>query len=226
MPVNSRLQETPIIQRMPQSQRDWNQWINELAKWVGREIAKFGDSIYLNDGTTLVNGLDEITGQLDSERNLKMAMVGNNPSVQDIVPISTEDGGATATINVAAHVLKTPTGDVSYNAGAITGLRYGEWHVVYADDAYDGGTVTYVATEDLTEVVGAIDRYYVGKILTIGSGDVDQAQLTLAGYIPGTSIYDGGDIVVQVPPETPSAPPQGGGGGAWGGEFSDLRAEQ
>jgi hypothetical protein len=218
MPINTRLQENPILQKKPENQRQHVQWMNEMAKWIGREIAKFGESIYLVDGTTLVNGLDEITGQLNSERNLKMSMVGNNASVQKTNPLSSIDAGATATIQIAAHSLATPTGDISYNSGTITGLAYGTSYVVYADDtSYAGGAVTYEASTDPFQVVAAVNRYYVGQITTIGSGPIGVTELTFSTTSPGIKIETpGGDIVVSLPSEDRTP------GGAWGDQFTGL----
>jgi len=218
--VNDRLRENPILQKMPRDEREWAQYTNELAKWV-LQVAKFGSTIYLSDGSTVVNGLDEITGQLATERNVRMAMSANNPSIQTSNPLTSVDGGASATINIAAHTLATPSGNIDYNSGTITGLTYGTPYIVYADDTYGGGSVTYLATTDVATLVGDIDRYFVGWITTIGTGVVGPANISITGYAPGTTIYDGGDIVIQIdPPTTPATTTgSGGGGGAWGDNF-------
>ena len=223
--VNVRLRENPVLQKMPKDEREWVQYTNELAKWV-LQVAKLGSTIYQSDGSTIIDGLDEMPGQLDTERNLKMGLVGNNPSTTDQNPLSATTDGLSSTITIAAHILKTPTGDISYNSGSITGLDNQITYVVYADDpGYAGGTVTYVASTDNTSVV-AIGRYYLGTITMPSGQTVFPTVLTLDGKVPGTKIADsGGDIIVELPADEPEST-VGSGGGAWGGEFSDLRAER
>jgi hypothetical protein len=96
-----------------------------------------------------------------------MVNVGNSSSLQDLPALTGTDAGATATITVASHVLKTPTGNISYNAGSITGLTHSTTYYVYADDpTYSGGAVTYVATTDAADLVANEGRYLVGEVLT------------------------------------------------------------
>lgn len=155
---------------MPKNQREHTQFMNELAKWVIK-IGKLGDGTITTSGGTTISGLDEMPGRVASERSLPMAVVGNKSSIQDTSALSASDGGASATISVASHILKTPSGDVSFNSGSVTGLSYETKYYVYADDAtYAGGAVTYVATTAATDVVGAEGRYYVGSITTGAQG--------------------------------------------------------
>lgn len=170
VPVNTRLRENPILQRMPKNQREWSQYTNELAKWVIK-IAKLGDGSLTTSDDTTISGLDQIPGRVPSERSLPMATVGNKSSVQDSSALTSTDAGASATITIGAHILKTPSGDVSFNAGSVTGLSYNTTYYVYADDpTYAGGAVTYLASTDPTDVVGDEGRYYVGSITSALEG--------------------------------------------------------
>lgn len=59
MPVNRRLLNNPILQRMPKTQREWTQFTNELAKWA-IQIAKVGDgTIVTSAGATVTVILQE-----------------------------------------------------------------------------------------------------------------------------------------------------------------------
>lgn len=167
MPVNSRLRENPILQRMPTNAREWNHYQNELAKWV-IQIAKLGDGTITTSSGTTISGLDEMPGILLSERSMPMVAVGNVISSQDTAtPLSASDGGGTATISVAAHALDTATGAINYNSGSVTGLSFSTLYYVYAlDAAYAGGAVTYLATTDSSDIVGNTGYYYVGSITT------------------------------------------------------------
>jgi hypothetical protein len=148
MAVNTRLQEHPLVQKMPKTEREWVQYQNELAKFI-------------------FSTLDQMPGQIASERSLLMVNIGNSSTLQDLAPISAADAGATATITIASHVLKNPTGDISYNSGSITGLTHSTTYHVYTDDPdYEGGAVTYVATSDAADLVSAVGRYFVGEVTT------------------------------------------------------------
>ncbi|MCH7663250.1 MAG: hypothetical protein IH859_05190 [Chloroflexi bacterium] len=69
MPVNTRLRENPILQRMPKTQRDWVQYQNELAKWVIK-IAKLGDGTIVTSADATISGLDEMPGTLPDSDSL------------------------------------------------------------------------------------------------------------------------------------------------------------
>ena len=135
MTVNERLRENPQLQRMPKNERDWVQYQNELAKWV-INIAKLGDGSMTTSGGTTIDGLGEMPGIVISEQSLPMVMTGNVAAVQDTAtPLSASDGGASATIAIAAHGLNMSTGAISYSSGSITGLAYSTLYYVYAIDA-------------------------------------------------------------------------------------------
>jgi hypothetical protein len=152
---------------MPRTEREWVQYQNELAKWV-RYVVKLGDGSITTSGGTTIDGLGEMPGTVPSERSVQMVNTGNRGSFQDAAtPLSASDGGASATISIAAHGLDMPSGTVSYNSGSITGLAYSTVYYVYCvDPTYAGGAVTYLAATSTTSVVANVGSYYVGKITT------------------------------------------------------------
>jgi hypothetical protein len=152
---------------MPKTERDWVQYQNELAKWVVK-IAKLGDGSMITSGGTTISGLGQMPGIVPSEQSLPMVSTGNLSSVQDNqTALTASDGGASATISIAAHALDMSTGAVSYNAGSITGLSYSTKYYVYCvDPTYTGGAVTYLASTDPTDLVSDVGTYYVGSVTT------------------------------------------------------------
>jgi hypothetical protein len=62
---------------MPRNEREWIQYQNEMAKWV-RYVVKLGDGSITTSGGTTISGLDEMPGQIASERSLLMVNVGNS----------------------------------------------------------------------------------------------------------------------------------------------------
>ena len=183
MTVNTRFQENPALQRMPKNEREWVQYTNELAKWV-RYVVKLGDGSITTSGGTTISGLDEMPGRVPSERSLPMVVVGNKASVQSASTLTASDAGGTATVSIAAHTLKTSTGDVSYNAGSIAGLSFSTLYYVYTDDEdFDGGAVTYQASTDAADAVGDAGRYYLGSITT----GIAALSANLSGVTKGTT---------------------------------------
>ena len=173
MTVNTRLQENPILQRWPQSQHEWVQYQNELAKWV-RYIVKLGDgSITDSDGTT-VSGLDEMPGTVPSLDSLTTGRAFNIGSAQSAIPLSAADVGADATITIAAHNIVYDSTTLAYSSGSVTGLDFATEYFVYADDPdKDGGAVTYLASTTFTDITANLGRYFVGTITTPTDGGSD-----------------------------------------------------
>jgi len=165
--TNSRLRENPKLQRMPKNEREWVQYSNELSKWV-RNIVKLGDGSITTSGGTTIDGLFEMPGTVPTERSLPMVVTGSVATSQDTTtPLTAVDGGASATINIAAHGLDMSSGLVSYSSGSVTGLSYATQYYVYAvDPTYVGGAVTYLASTDPTDLVDDVGTYYLDKITT------------------------------------------------------------
>lgn len=198
MTVNTRLQENPVLQRFPQGQREWVQFINELAKWV-RYIVKFGDGTITTSGGTTVSGLDEIAGsvhlgdgsiktsggtQIDGLTQMPGTVVGqsalntisvfNRSSTQSASPLTAADVGSDVTITIASHNVVFDATTLAYNSGSITGLGFSTKYYVYADDPTKaGGAVTYVSTTTKTDVTANVGRYYVGDVTTPADGGGD-----------------------------------------------------
>lgn len=160
--TNTQLRENPRLQRSPKTDRDWVQFINELQKWVV-DIS--------------------VTGRLTSDKIMPPALLSNMGSVQTTLPVTATDAGASATANVAAHTLSRESGDVSYNAGSVSGLAYDTRYWIYADDTnYGGGAVTYSATTSKSDIVGNIGRYFVSEVRTPASSGSDTAGSVGAGF--------------------------------------------
>jgi len=168
---------------MPQTERDWVQFTNELMKWI----------------TDL-----DVKGRLTSDRIMPQALLGNMGSVQTTLPVSGTDAGADATVTIDAHVLSRSSGDVSYSAGSITGLAYDTKYYVYADDPeFEGGAVTYKTTTDKAVIVADLGRYFVSEVTTpsaarsattggVGAGcSVLESDLTTSGLPTATSTGKG-----------------------------------
>ena len=173
MVVNSNLRNNPQLQRMPKTDQEHVHFVNEFAKWV-LNVAKLGDGSLTTSGGTTIDGLGEMPGIVPSEQSLPMVSTGGVRAAQDTTtPLTAVDGGASATINVAAHGLDTSTGLISYNSGSVTGLSYATLYYVYTVDlTYAGGAVTYLASTDPTDLVTSVGTYYVDKITT---GNQNQA---------------------------------------------------
>ena len=173
MSVNTRLQENPLLQRMPSNQREWIQYQNELAKWV-RYVVKLGDGSLVDSSGSTISGLDEMPGQLADQNALPTISAFNKNSVQSAAPLSAYDAGSSAAIDVAAHTLYYGGNELSYSSGSITGLGFSTLYYVYADDAdKEGGAVTYIATATVSDIMGSTARYYVGQITTPADGAGD-----------------------------------------------------
>lgn len=173
MTVNTRLQENPVLQRMPKTQREWADYQNELAKWV-RYIVKLGDGTLTTSSGTTISGLDEMPGTLVDQDALNTVTAFNVGSIQNTSPLTGTDAGADATINIAAHNVIYDDNTLAYNSGAVTGLNFSTKYYVYADDASKaGGAVTYVATTTLTDVTANAARYFVGSVTTPADGGGD-----------------------------------------------------
>jgi len=160
--TNTQLRENPRLQRPPKTERDWVQFINELQKWV----------VDLS-----------VTGRLTSDAIMPPALLSNMGSIQTTLPVTATDAGATASVSVAAHTLSRTSGDVSYNAGSITGLAYDTRYWIYADDAnYGGGAVTYNATTSKSDIVGDLGRYFVSEVRTPAAAGSDTSGSVGAGF--------------------------------------------
>ena len=160
--TNAQFRENPQIQRMPRSDRDWIQFVNEMMKWVA--------------------DLD-VKGRLTSDRIMPQALLSNMGTVQNSLPVTATDAGATASVDIASHTLSRSSGDVSYSAGSITGLAYSTKYYVYTDDAnFDGGAVTYATTTSKADIVGSLGRYFVSEVTTPAASAADNTGGVGAGF--------------------------------------------
>ncbi len=165
MAVNDRVRENPRFNRMPRTEAEWAAYNLELTRWVLR-AARLGDGSLTDASGTTINGLDEMPGTVASERSIPMVLTGNGGSLMMSSPLTATDAGASATVSVAAFTLYTSQGNISYNAGSITGLTHATTYYIYADDDYAGGTVTYSASTTQTDLVANVNRLFVGNVTT------------------------------------------------------------
>lgn len=160
--TNTQLRENPGLQRQPKTEREWVQFMNELQKWV----------VDLS-----------VNGRLTSDRIMPQALLSNMGTVQNSLPVTATDVGATASIVVDAHILSRSSGNVNYNAGSITGLSYNTKYYVYADDPeFEGGPVTYRTTTSKAEIVGDLGRYFVSEVTTPAAAGADNTGAVGAGF--------------------------------------------
>lgn len=173
MAVNTRLQENPMLQKMPTNQREWIQYQNELAKWV-RYVVKLGDGSITDSSGTTISGLDQMPGTLPNQDALPTIAAFNKGSVQSLSPLTATDAGDTATVNIAAHAVHYDGNVLNYNSGSVTGLNFSTLYYIWADDAdKDGGTVTYGSSASATDIMNNVGRYYVGQVTTPADGAGD-----------------------------------------------------
>ena len=160
--VYREILENPVIQRIPQGERQWGHWVTELAKRL------------------IPIGAD---GVMVTERSLPQVVLSNNTSVQDVSPVTGSDAGSSATISIASHLVSSVNRSISYNSGSITGLSYGTEYFIYADDPnFQGGAVSYSATTNRADITADIGRYFVGRVVTPGSGGAGTSANSGAGF--------------------------------------------
>lgn len=111
--------------------------------------------------------IDATRARASDQRLIPLVNSSNKLSTQSAQPVTAEDAGSDATIEVDAHSVQFGFGTVAYNAGSISGLNYSTLYYVYVDDPeYAGGAVTYLATTNANLVTAGNGRYYVGKVTT------------------------------------------------------------
>jgi hypothetical protein len=160
--TSTQLRENPGLQRMPKTEMEWVRYTNELVKWV----------VDLS-----------VSGRLTSDRIMPQALLSNMGTVQNTLPVTATDAGATASVTVDAHTLSRSSGDVEYNAGSITGLAYDTRYYVYTDDEeFTGGAVTYRTTTDKADILGDLGRYFVSEVTTPEAAAADNTGAVGAGF--------------------------------------------
>ncbi len=98
--------------------------------------------------------------------NVAGAIVSVSPN-----PLSAVDAGASARVDVAQHDRHYGFGTVTYNSGSITSLSFDTQYYIFADDpGFFGGSVSYLATTNKTDVTDSNSRIYIGEIITPSDG--------------------------------------------------------
>lgn len=130
--------------------------LGTLAKPTGRDVSVATLFTYIGDA-----------GRAVSQRFAYPVQTANKNSVQSTSTVLTATSGAsTSTVDVGAHSVKFDFGTVAYSAGAISGLTPETTYLIYASDPeYSGGAVTYLATTNPDNIIGA-GNYYVGYVIT------------------------------------------------------------
>ncbi len=189
MTVNTRLQENPVLQRRPKTDRDWVQYQNELAKWV-RYIVKLGDGSLTDSSGTTISGLDEMPGTVAGQDSINTITAFNRGSSQNTLPLTSADVGSDVTVTIAAHNVIYDGGTVAYNSGTVTGLSFSTLYYIYTDDPTKaGGAVTYAATATATDITTNSGRYYIGQITTPADGGGDTSGGGGAGAGSGGELW-------------------------------------
>lgn len=162
-----------IPKKLPESQRDWEQFVrklNENIKYNGEQmLVSAVSTIASRTGTDFETLMSYLTdeGKAEDQRFLPQVSAGNVLSLQDINPLVASSDATTATISIAPHTLQYGFGTVSYNSGTIVGLLPETNYYVYADDPdYEGGAVSYLATTVRPNLTANNGRYFVGTIVT------------------------------------------------------------
>lgn len=89
-------------------------------------------------------------------------------------PLTGHDAGASATVNIAAFIMRGGAYDISVNSGSVTTLSYSTLYYIYYDDnAKAGGAVTYNATVTKETALNGRGRFYIGSVTTPASGNPD-----------------------------------------------------
>lgn len=100
--------------------------------------------------------------------------VANAGGVGGVNPVSAEDAGSDATINIDVHDRVYADRTVECDAGSITGLSYSVEYLIYYDDAdRAGGAVAYQATTVANDAINTVtnpDRHFVGFVTTPALG--------------------------------------------------------
>lgn len=137
---------------------------------------RFGELSAFTAGVRASTGSVKIVAsgaQLGDQRNGVAVWAANRtPAIaSSATPLTSTDGPISARIDIAAWNQQLGFGQVSYNAGSITGLANSTLYYVYVDDpTFAGGAVTYVATTTAQNVVAGNGRIFVGSITTAADG--------------------------------------------------------
>ncbi|HEV2992119.1 MAG TPA: hypothetical protein VG759_27025 [Candidatus Angelobacter sp.] len=78
--------------------------------------------------------------------------------------------GTTTQINVAASLWKAGNQTINYNSGSVNPGSYGKFYVYADDPGRAGGSVIFVATNNVADITAADARVYFGVITTAAGG--------------------------------------------------------
>jgi hypothetical protein len=169
-----------ILPRLPQSEPSWPDfqiWWQEMATAIEENFNSL-ESVALDTATALA------AANAASDAADNATSVAEEVSTQNVLAgswvtglaLSAASAGASATINISAHIRHYPQADgsivdVAVNAGSVTGLAFSTLYYLYYDDpALAGGAVVYHATTVENDAAMIGDRHTVGAVKTPASG--------------------------------------------------------
>jgi hypothetical protein len=124
----------------------------------------FNDWLVLLDSVTCGNAL--IWSGLVT--NSESALVDSATTPQGTSPLT--QSGTTKTINVAASIWNDGDQVINYGSGSVTPAAYGQWLIYAVDQFRAGGTVTFVATQNSSDITASLYNVYFGMITTAAGG--------------------------------------------------------
>ena len=119
------------------------------------------------------SGVMTLGGQVFDIRSINPVAVASSISAaKDIAhPLTTDDDGSSARIDVDSFTLGGPFGETVYPSGAITGLSYDTPYLVYVQDEWLEGSSNYQATTSTHEMLSTRHAVFVGSIVTADEED-------------------------------------------------------
>jgi hypothetical protein len=78
--------------------------------------------------------------------------------------------GTSTQINVAASLWKAGNQTINYNSGSVNPGSYGKFYIYADDPARSGGTMVFVATNNVSDITASDARIYFGVITTVAGG--------------------------------------------------------
>lgn len=124
--------------------------------------------IYDPTKAALVQAIDATSGSIAS------TLIQNSAPLQQGFITSTDTGGGTASVTIAAHTRRYSDRDVQVAGGTITGLANSTYYDIgYDDPDRVGGAVAYLAATNPPDARLSADhpsRHYVGYVTTASAG--------------------------------------------------------
>lgn len=144
---------------------------DEIYRWDADDrepVRAAAPVIYDPTKAALVQAIDATTGSIAS------TLIQNSAPLQQGFITSTDTGGGTASVTIAAHTRRYSDRDVQVAGGTITGLANSTYYDIgYDDPDRLGGSVAYLAATNPPDARLSADhpfRHYVGYVTTASAG--------------------------------------------------------